>query len=81
MPDSFRRGQNPKSQANLTSHKGRPKVADEWGEDPVKYTTTLTPTAKKELSNVVKAKGFRSIPDFLEHVARQLIDIPPKAKD
>ena len=76
-----KRGEHPNSLANLTSHKGRPKVSSEWGEDPVKYTTTLTPTAKAKLSDVVKTKGFRSIPDFLEHVARELIEIPSKPND
>ncbi|HEY9828390.1 MAG TPA: hypothetical protein V6D19_23360, partial [Stenomitos sp.] len=39
---NYERGKNPASLQNLTSHKGRPKVRDTWGEDPGSLTTSCT---------------------------------------
>lgn len=77
-PIKYARGKNPASKSNLTSHKGRPKVRDVWGEDAEKITTTCTPTAKTGLSDALKASGYTSLAELLEYIGRGLITLPQK---
>ncbi|HEY9826733.1 MAG TPA: hypothetical protein V6D19_14915 [Stenomitos sp.] len=74
----YERGKNPASLQNLTSHKGRPKVRDTWGEDPGSLTTSCTPTAKKGLPDALKASGYTSLAELLEYLGRGLITLPQK---
>ena len=69
--------------SNLNSLKnlekrGRTGKEAEWGEKGVRYNTFLTQTAKDNLLKVVKKYGYKTVPDFLEHVGRGLIELPPR---
>ena len=77
-PIKYARGKNPASKSNLTSHKGRPKVRDTWGEDAIKLCTTCTPTAKQGMSDTLEASGYTSLAELLEYIGRGLITLPQK---
>jgi hypothetical protein len=79
-PIKYARGKNPASKSGLTSHKGRPKVRDVWGEDAKNLCTSCTPTAKEGISDSLEASGYDSLAELLEYIGRGLITLPQKPK-
>ena len=72
------KGNYTQKQLQNLQRKGRMSHEERWGEKGTQFKTTLSESSKKSLREVVKQAGYLSIPDFLEHVARSLIEIPRK---
>jgi hypothetical protein len=74
-----RRGQHPNSKKNLT-HEGRPSSEEIYGEPKQNRTVTVTDSGWEGVKEFVKAAGYKSPSEFLEHLGRGAISVPTKSK-
>lgn len=72
MSKKYTPGSHPNSRANLTYHKGRPKV---FSTTKKKRNLTVTEEGWEGLKPVLESTGCNSVSEFLEKVGRGQIEV------
>ncbi len=72
----YTQGQNPRSLANLTYHQGR---KSDFGERKKTRGVSLTDEGWNNMKLLAKEYGCSSVSDFLEKVARGLVEVKASA--